>query len=621
LNRVGFVLLYEDGCARLRLYASPPSLARRHISTWTGELGGRALTVVVMGELRYRDEVLAQLHAQQTRDLLADRGMTDAALVAVFYDSFGDDGLGRLEGDFALAIHDAGSASLLAYRDPSGSYPLFIGQTKRSTAVSTSIRALADHLDLGPPDTDFEADFLSCPLDSLSELPVERTPWRGATRVLPGVLVTAADQHRRSRSLWDWPSRIEPMTGVRLPEAGDLLRERLLAAVRERVVATSTAAHFSGGMDSTGIAILADEILGSTGGPLSALTLSFAETRGLETEAAYVAAALAQRPALRHVTIPMDSYLEFDGHAAAHSPPDEPSAKQIDALPSSLLVSAAADAKATTILTGSGGDQMFFRSRQSVAALLARRGELRAAVGTSGSRSVAPVAQAAIYSALPLGLRRSLGAAVNLGRGEDPMLQHLDVPPWITKSYARRHDVSARTRALTAPRFRTRVFGVGDMPYMAGDWYHWNVAVPRGITQTRPYLDPRVAMVALGISPALHVGTTEMKPVLASALNEYLPATILRRDRKSTVNPLRAGFNRHRAWLLDLAQSAPAGIDANTLRECIEQAALGIHHRFSLWRLRMTLSYLWWLRERSGWSSLETAYLPEVRLAAGRERR
>ncbi|MDQ4049680.1 MAG: asparagine synthase-related protein, partial [Actinomycetota bacterium] len=391
---------------------------------------------------------------------------------------------------------------------------------------------------------------------------------------------------------------------------------RLEEAVAERVSeAGGTAAHFSGGFDSTGLALLAELALGDRGRQLEALTLAYPNSPVLAGERHYVEAALRGRTGLRHRWVDIGEYLELDGHESFPAL-DEPSAKAVDYLPSLLLTEAAEAAGADTLLVGHGGDQMFFRSSTGAVASLLRAGKLRRArelarAWAPGGRS-APVLQAAAQRALPISVRNGVGAVLTTGRETDELLRHLNVPPWIDPVFADRTGVARRSRALGGPRLESPVFGPRDLPFAAGDWYHWNVAVPRGVTQSRPYFDPRVIRTALGLPVELHLARGQNKAVLGAALADELPEVIVTRRDKINVNEFRAGFARHRRWLEQLVATAPIRegvIDRQALTECVGDVAVGIHDRFSLWRLRMALTYLLWLSDRERWAAQRVPFL------------
>jgi hypothetical protein len=275
----------------------------------------------------------------------------------------------------------------------------------------------------------------------------------------------------------------------------------------------------------------------------------------------------------------------------------------VDLRHSLLLVDAACAAGADTILTGDGADQLFHHPPQALVTELLRRFQLRPAVALARAQAHArtqspwPIVQEAVLALVPPRLRGAGGA-----RFEE--LSDLHVPPWIGPDFARRMRLRDRLMAHRPPRFAGRPFAIGDIPSMAGDWYHWNLAARRGMLQTRPYLDPRVISLSLSLPRELSYPPRPAKPLLAAALADVVPASIINRVYKPNFGVMLRGFVRHRSWLEQLVRDAPfddAMIDRKVLLESLDKAALGLFRDArSLGRLRLTLTYLMWLSTAPG---------------------
>lgn len=615
MNDVGFAVVAGAGQPVIRTFARDPALAASHLVRGTAG----DVEVVLMGRVHDRDELIAGLAGRVPRADLERACRDDAHLAAAVYRHDGRLGLGRLPGDYAVAVLDRRTGRVLAVRDPLGSHPLFWWSDGRgSLSLSTSIRAVLDHCPDAGVDSEYVADFLAVPMDSLSELPVTRTPYRGVHRLLPGRLLDAdlASGRVRTERMWDWSAHVPSLPADDVAAAPDLVRERLTDAVARRLARRgATAAHCSGGIDSTGVTLLAERLLAARGEHVEALTLVYPGSPVLGDEAGFARRAVGTAPGIRHHEVAMPEYLEFDGHEALPAF-DEPSAKAADYLPTAMLTAAAARASASIVLTGQGGDQLFHRSAPFVAAALLRQGRLKdtAALvrGRHGGQAGGRLVQTALTHALPAGVRRPLR---RLGGAGDDMDVNLRVPGWVDAGFARDSGLEARSRALRPPRFDTRVFGPGDMEFMAGDWYHWNVAVPAGLVQSRPYLDPSVVAVALGLPPERHLAPHQMKPVLAAALKDVLPPEITRRQVKVPVTTMRRGFARHHRSLLVLVRTAPIDegiLDRGALAGALDRVALGIHDDVSLWRLRMALALLRWTATRDGWRAARVPYLEDA---------
>jgi len=148
-----------------------------------------------------------------------------------------------------------------------------------------------------------------------------------------------------------------------------------------------------------------------------------------------------------------------------------------------------------------------------------------------------------------------------------------------------------------------RRFGIGDIASIGGYWHHWNISAPRGIVETRPYLDARVIALALSLPLDSSYPPRPFKPVLAAALADAVRSSIINRNYKPNFSRRRSGYSRHQAWLERLVGEAPIDdtiIDRTVLLDSVNKAAMGLFHDAqSLGRLRMTLTYLMWLSRRN----------------------
>ena len=588
----GFVLTLAGSDASLAVSKEPQPIAS-HTSVW------RACDreYVVLGRLYYRDDRLQWLRTRIASAELDACRVSDAAMVATLFREGGVHALAALEGDFVAAGFDRVRRQLVAIRDPIGPYPLFWTANSRTIAISTSIRALISHLPRVAIDDQYVADYLSLPINSFAELPSQRTACLGVSRLLPGWMVESgwSPNDVTCRRLWQWPN--EPERRISIADAAVLVRERLEAAVAERINRSrGVACHFSGGLDSTGVGLLAEPMLRHAR-PLFAMTLTFSTDPGLAMEGTEAARAAAERSRIEHRQLIADDICEFDDHELAPGL-DEPSPMVVDLRQSCLLAEAARGAGADTILTGDGADQLFHHPPHALVVELLRRIQVRRAVDLARSharartRSPWPIMREAIASLAP---RRLRGAGAS--RFEE--MSDLRIPPWFRRDFAMRMKLRDRMMALRPPRFDGRLFAIGDIPSMAGDWYHWNVAAPRGILQTRPYLDPRVISLSLSLPSELSYPPRPFKPVLAAALAGVVPASIVNRTYKPNFGVMLSGFVRHRSWLEQLVREAPlddAMIDRQALLESVNKAALGaFRDARSLGRLRLTLTYLMWL--------------------------
>jgi asparagine synthase (glutamine-hydrolysing) len=592
-------------------YSARPELAARLLSV--AELG--PIRVSMLGQLHYR----APLVARSSRVRVQRADPSDAELIACLVNEYGLAALGELEGDYALACFDASAQRLVCARDPLGAYPLFWTERQGSFAVSSSIRTLHPFSPSQEVDPEYVAAFLAYPTDAISELPITRTACQGVQRILPGERVDFDLVRRTARTIAcsAWDVTRDPTPTNDLAAAGELVRSRLEDAVGERLSRNAhTASHFSGGLDSTGIALMAHAQCAARGGAVHALSLVYRREVSLRVEHDYIQAALEANPGVVPHSVDADDLLDFSEHEQLPLL-DEPAPAIARFALMGALVNAAQVARADTVLSGDGADHLFARDPGSLIEDRLRAGELDEAwtlitrISYASSQSALRIAADVVRSmaAAPL-------AALKLGHARRVPFERMkgaDLPPWLDRAYVTRH-------ALDAPITDARCLTGGDLTpevvrASAGSWFNWHIGMPRGVLISRPFWDARIVKIGLALPAEVHIQPGTMKPVLHAALRDVLPPKLLARRRKTHLGILNAGFTRHRAVLLRLIERAaiPPGIlDRALLRDALEKAGLGVYAEArSVGRLRLALSYLSWASRRAEW--LERPFPLELR--------
>ena len=612
----GFTVIARPTVVEFRSYAQRRELMARLLSFAQDE----GLSVLVMGRLYYRDDQLRRLRHQVEERTLDECRRSDAALAHALCRTGGIESLYRLEGDFALVCHDRTANRLVALRDPLGAYPVFWVHQAGVIALSTSIRPLVD-LSSAELSIEYMADYLAFPTDVIAELPVRHTAYRDVQRLLPGwaweARLSTRDIH--CRPYWSWEVKPADFAGASVEEAGEIVRERLGAAVRERLSPQAqTASHFSGGLDSTGVALLASRMTAEVGRPLHALSLVYRRDRMLALEQEYIQAALRGTAGITPHIIPADDLLDFDDHEQI-PPLDEPWALEARFKLVRTLVQAAEHAGADTVMTGDGADHFFAPPVHAVLGDLLAKGrvgqawKLATRYSYVSSQSAGSVLLEAVKLRVPLRLRDGIRALLKGGRTPFEALTERTIPPWFTRDFIRRHRLRQRILDRQLPVFRAGVMTPADMVCVTGDANLWHVGVPHGVVICRPYWDPRLVALGLSLPTRLHARSGQMKPVLAAALRDVLPEESLRLRSKVLFGELNSGLAKNRESLEEIIRLAPVPdgiIDRPALMEALAKAALGIYaEAISVGRLRLTLSYLTWSSRREAWmkQSVRTA--------------
>lgn len=199
-----------------------------------------AVPLVCASTLRNRAELAAAVGRP------GDDGLTDAELLWHLYCSFGARGFARVNGQFALALLDTATDSLVLAVDCWASRPLAFTVVGDGCAFATEYRALLALPQVrGLPDP----AAVAC-LQATKYLPPEATLCRDIHSLAPGTYVCFTGSTWKSAS-YD-PIELNPDEGLSEDEHSDKLQTVLLSAC-ERMVSGSDriGVALSGGLDST----------------------------------------------------------------------------------------------------------------------------------------------------------------------------------------------------------------------------------------------------------------------------------------------------------------------------------------------------------------------------------
>jgi asparagine synthase (glutamine-hydrolysing) len=571
-------------------------------------------TAVLMGRLDYRREFLAKLGPQLPAELARECATNDAALALAAYRCQGRDGVARLEGDYSLVIWDGRQQRLLGSRDPLGGYPLFWTQAGGSFALGTSLQALLSQLPGRSLDRDYLAEFMVLPVRSMLETADERTVYEGAQRVLAGTMLEfrlpagTIERHR----YWDWSERQADPGTDRLEEIGARFGELFRDSVRERMRGR-TAAHLSGGMDSTSVALVARNCLAARPGaaPLDTLSLEYHELPCLAREKPYLESVLAEQNGMAAHRVAADNLLDFDSFqwAPLH---DEPCPWLWSQAPEMALLDRAEQVGAQSVLSGHGADGLLEMMPYYLTGML-RRGRVlgawREACRWAAAANCSPwkfLGPFGLDNLLPAWARAGVMTMFRGGYAAWNRQTQWTIAPWILPNFARQHQLRRRTlanirRVFSSCRPVELSLAVHAISESANDFTRWHLAAPRGIHLAHPFLDPRVLSFCLGTQTRLRREPTQQKPVLAEAMRDVLPERIGRRPRKGNFNEVYfRGLAKNHSALEELIHRSRVEdlelLDKNILLDCLHRGALGTADAMlGLSRLNHTLSLLKWL--------------------------
>jgi asparagine synthase (glutamine-hydrolysing) len=585
-----------------------PSRPHRH--PLVSHAGNDQMQAILMGRLYYRRELWARLtDATKGREC-----PDDASLALAAYHAFGLDGIERLEGDFALVLWDRRQGRLVASREAMGGYPVYWLHQGNTVAFATGLRPLVDLLPGNSLNLEFLGELLMLPGAEIDYF--DGSVFQGINRLAPGWSISA-DLRRgavRQHEFWNWSDRIEDPGADCVEEIAQRYGELLRQAVRERLKGCM-AAHCSGGMDSTSVALLAREQLVSQGQSLHALSLVYGTLSNLGGETPYLERAL-NRPGLVPHRIPADDILDYDAfpNMPLH---DEPISGVYRAGLEMALLGKAAEVGADTVFTGLGADEMLATPPYYLADLLKGR---RLWSAWSEASRWARAQNCSIWSILrPYGSAPLMPAWAQAGFG--PLLRggyagwkeqnFWTIAPWVLPDFARAGQL--RQRALRHVRRSFHSSGtvvqseaLAQARYAAGDWVRYTLAAPQGIVAAHPFRDLRVMSYGLGIRSRVRPAPGLQKPILAEAMRDVLPDSIRQRRSKTHYNSVYyVGLARNRPYLEALVRASKVDelglFDKECLLRCLTQAALCIGSPDGAVSLDNSLSIVKWLSLLPRW--------------------
>ena len=519
-----------------------------------------------------REELRAAGHEFRTE------GDTEVLLHA--WAEWGESALDRLNGMFAFALwHDEERALTLA-RDAFGEKPLHWAQRDDRVLFASDVRALIDaDPALAEPRTGALGPYLARGL-----MPqVDETFFAHIRQVPAAHLLRVHDGHTELRRWWS-PREIE--TPPRYEDAVEQLRELLLDSVRLRLRSdVPVGTSLSGGVDSSAVVGLSAQIAGDH--RRHAFTARFP---GFERDEWSHAGAAAQAAGVveHHAVEPTAGELldDLDALVAAHGEP---------VISSSVyaqwrVMRAAHEAGVTVLLDGQGADELFGGYEGSEGWAIRATGP-RAALRTARNGTAAE--------------RRALLLAVGAERLPAAVARRhrlKSASPYATTEVAREaaavspeppdfaRDRGPLVRELARQAFHT------SMPMLLRYADRNSMAHSREVRL--PYLDRRVAELALSLPPGFLYRGGVRKAVLRDAARAVVPAQVLdRRDKVGFETPERRWLNEPAAMaraagvLLDEGSKTARWIDGSPLEADVRAGQWRDHN--ALWR---ALNLELWLR-------------------------
>ncbi|MBC7278368.1 asparagine synthase (glutamine-hydrolyzing) [Nocardioides sp.] len=523
--------------------------------------GHEQVWVTFNGEIYNHVELAAQLrsrgHVFDTR--------SDTEVIVHAWEEWGPGSFERFNGQWALAIWDRRTGSLVLSRDPFGVRPLFYTRAGGQLLFASEVKAL-----YASPDVPRELDpaGLAQALTLWSAV-APRTVFRDVAQVPPGSYLSFRDGVEVERRYWAPsfpPAGAEELTD--LEANAEALRTALTAATRLRFERSDVpvAAYLSGGIDSavTAATIAAGRAMSGASAPLHTFSLRFAEA---EFDEGGFQALMAERLGTVHhdVVVGERDIAEVFPQVVRHA--ETPLLRTAPA-PMFLLSRLVREAGFKVVVTGEGADEVLggydiFREAKIRDLWLRDPSAAEAAVGQlypwmHRSPNQAPAFARHFFS-------RNLAA-------DDLAMSHR--PRW---------DSTAVLTSMLRPELRSLGGAaegvVAAMPAAAASWdpvarAQWlemTTLLPGYILASQgdrmlmgnsvegrfPFLDPHVAELA-GRIPAEHkIWGMDEKHLLKRAFADLVPDQILHRPKQPYRAPDAASFFAGGTpdWVFDVTSS------------------------------------------------------------------
>ncbi len=493
---------------------------------------------------------------------------SDTEVLLHGYEEWGEDGLlRRLRGMFAFALYDKSRRRLILARDRLGIKPLYysVNEETGRLGFASEVKALSGMVAL-ETDRQALAGFLL-----LGSVPSPLTISSGVRCLPPGELLIADAGGVRTRRYWDLVFTEPPA-----PDADASGRSIIVAALKE-ALRDSVARHLvsdvpvgiflSGGVDSAGLVALARPVQER----LKTVTIAFDEA---EFDEADQARAIAERFETEHHELRVggaDFVRELPRILAAMDQPSN------DGVNSYFVAKAAREAGLTVVLSGTGGDELFWGYRH-YHLMQRNRSALELLTGMPAGVRKACIAGAVAYGRLrgrePFMRLAGLGPAVSpeslyvafrgffpsqqarelLGAGESEM------DSLVEDSFARLAPLANGTHANGVNYIEMKRY-LHDQLLRDTDAF----SMAHSVEVRVPYLDDEVVALASRIPAIWKTNGAVNKPLLVDAIGDPLVARASRRVKRGFSFPLgkwmkeRTGLMREVAMRTDLLDRKTVG--------------------------------------------------------------
>ncbi|MBL4792136.1 asparagine synthase-related protein [Citromicrobium bathyomarinum] len=483
-----------------------------------------AVTAVADARIHNAEALRADL-SPAARDSAA-RG--DAALIAALYSEAGEAGLDRLRGEFAFALHEAGSNRLICRRDQMGVRPLYSYETPNGLAFASLARAFTGSgIVAGRRDWAGSMQFLA-----RNTNPDGRTMIEGVSRMPPASQFTFASGQLKKRRYW---ALREPDPVGHPPDFETWcvgLKDRFDEAVARRLPPSGpVASEISAGLDAGGISATAARLLPGEDQHLHAHVYAMAQDSDPELfiDESDLAGEIARQS--NRMSLTKIRHEGRDPGEVRQIEPDRTEGRYVH-LEDDVCASASATG-AEVVLCGWGGDECVTNKLRDTPAQMLKRGEiaqlaedLRATYSREGLGSAARrTASIATELAVPAAWRDRL-ADWRMGRGFF-RTQAITMPGLKSRHFAR-----ARWRDVSGSAAARMIAGLERMASCGRTDSLAATSARHGVQYSFPMLDIDLIEYMLTCPPGYLADADLKRKPFRQAMKGVLPDSVRMRGQK-----------------------------------------------------------------------------------------
>lgn len=433
-----------------------------------------------------------------------------------------------LDGQFAYALHDSATGELTLVRDRLGILPLYYHLDANRIVFASEIKALLPALETGP-----EIDTAS--LDgylSQRAVPAPYTLFAGVRKLPPGHRLRVVEGRARLERYWSIPDGTR--TEVTGPEAVAEVDAALRRAVEAATVAdVPVGAYLSGGVDSSLIVALVNELRGGSG--VDTFAAGFGDPRYDELP---FARRVSELIGTRHheIVLSPGDFTDLWPRLTWHR--DAPISEASDF--AVFRLAELARRHVTVVLSGEGSDELFggypkYRVAPKLAPVAKVPAPLRVPVVEAVQRRLPPAAARARIAL------RTLSGATEEDRNQS----------WFAPfTSSERAELVGRWTAH--PRTRTSRDGDLVRRMLAADCASWlpdnllergdRMSMAASLELRPPFLDHRLVELAFSLPSDVKVRRGTTKWVVKEVARRHLPAEIVDRPKVGFRVPMDAWF-------------------------------------------------------------------------------